>query len=282
MNADFKNGIDELQNLGFTNLESEIYVYLLGAGASSGYGIAQAISKPAANVYKAINTLDKKGAILLDEGNTRLCSAVPAEELLNALQRSFDSSKDRVGQFLQKIQVIDTDERIFRLKTPEQVYEKCESLIAQAEGMVLIDAFSATLDPLLDTISRTERRGVPIAVHSYDTSTFSRGRIFHNPAGRAVREKWSGNWLNIIVDSKSFIMAYFSQDMNRVLQAVWSNSPYISGVYHSALVAELQLSQLKSEMQKTSNIGVIQDVVTDMDQYFSSHQPVENSLLKMT
>lgn len=280
MDIDFKSGVDELQNLGFTNLESQIYVHLLGSGASSGYAIAQAISKPAANVYKAINTLEKKGALLLDEGQTRLCSAVPAEELLNALQRSFDSSKDRVGQFLQNIQTSETDERIFRLKTPEQVFEKCRTLIIQAEEMVLIDAFSASLKSLQNIIDQTQKRGVPIALHSYDTPTFPGGRIFHNPEGQKVRKKWKGNWLNLIVDSKSFVMAYFSQDMKQVLQAVWSNSPYISGVYHSALVAELQLSQLKSTLLQTTDIAEIQDLVADMTHYFDHHLSGDASLLK--
>jgi len=42
---------------GFTNLESEIYVFLLGESPATGYRIAQAIGKPAANTYKAIESL---------------------------------------------------------------------------------------------------------------------------------------------------------------------------------------------------------------------------------
>ena len=77
------NGIEELEYLGFTQLESEVYTFLLGANASTGYAISQAIAKPAANVYKAITTLENKGAVYVEEGSSRLCTAVSSDELLN-------------------------------------------------------------------------------------------------------------------------------------------------------------------------------------------------------
>ena len=91
-------GIDELRELGLTDLEASIYVQLLGTKASTGYAIAKAIAKPVANVYKALTTLEKKGAIYVEEGSNRLCSAVPAEELLDAMERNFKGNKEKAVQ----------------------------------------------------------------------------------------------------------------------------------------------------------------------------------------
>ena len=50
-------GIDALRELGFTELESRIYIFLLEESPATGYRIAQAIEKPVANTYKAIELL---------------------------------------------------------------------------------------------------------------------------------------------------------------------------------------------------------------------------------
>jgi len=264
-----ENGIEELQNLGFTHLESEIYIYLLGSEASSGYAIAQAISKPAANVYKAINTMEQKGAILIDEGSTRLCHAVPAEELLNALQHNFETNKKQAGQFLESIDTAHANDKVFRLKKPEQVFEKCRNLIAHANKFVLVDAFKPALSPLLGDMEAAQGRGVEIAIHSYEATELPGVRAFLNPKGNDTRRKWQGQWLNLTVDAKNFIMAYFTEDLKKVEMAIWSNSPYISTVYHSALVSELQMSEIRRKISQTDDIAEIRQLMSDMEKYFA-------------
>src|SRR5262244_1295461 len=85
--------IDALTRLGFTALEAEVYTWLLGEPGATGYRIAQGIGKPVANTYKALESLQKKGAILVEEDESRLCRAVPPEELLTQLERGFASSR---------------------------------------------------------------------------------------------------------------------------------------------------------------------------------------------
>lgn len=281
MTTNTKKGIDDLQNLGFTNLESEIYIHLLGAGASSGYAIAQAISKPAANVYKAINTLENKAAILVDEGGTRLCQAVPAEELLNALQHVFEENKMHASKFLESININHENDKVFRLKKPEQVYEKCKSLLKQAKSFVVIDAFMPALEPLLSDIKAAKKRGVNIAIHRYEDSEFPEAEVFFNPLGTDIQRIWNGQWLNLTIDSENFIMAYFSDDLGKVEMAIWSNSPYISGVYHSALISELQMSELKFKINQTDDIKEIRKLMKAREKYF--HQSFNfNSELRKT
>jgi len=278
MNTEVNNGLSELQNLGFTHLESEIYVHLLGAGASSGYAIAQAISKPAANVYKAINTLEKKGAILIDEGGTRLCHAVAAEELLNALQSNFETSKKQASQFLASIDMDQTNDKVFRLKKPEQIFEKCRNLLNHASKFVVIDAFLPALDTIQADIEAAQKRGVQVAIHSYDKTEIPGARAFSNPRGNDVQQRWKGQWLNLTVDSKSFIMAYFSVDLKQVDMAVWSNSPYISTVYHSALISELQLSELKHRISTTEDIEEMRTLMSEMEKYFAQSFLIDSNI----
>lgn len=263
------NGIVELKALGFTQLESEIYIYLLGAKPSSGYAISQAISKPAANVYKAINTLESKGAILVDDSKTRLCIPVPADELLNALEHTFKSQKERASKFLHQIERNEDDDKVYRLNKPEQVFEKCRKLLAQAQEYIVIDAFKTVLAPLTSEIETAAARGVKTAIHTYEPVEIKNARTFHNSEGQSIRDKWSGQWLNLVVDGRNFVMAYLSSDLSLVHQAVWSRSRYISWVYHSGLIAEQQLSEIKRQLKQINDIDVIRDLAANMESYFT-------------
>lgn len=279
MQIDQNNGINELHALGFTNLEAEIYIHLLGAKASTGYAISQAIGKPTANVYKAINTLEKKGAILIDEGDTRLCVPVPSGELLNALQRSFMTQKERASQFLKQVENTGSTDTVYRLSHPEQVFEKCRKLLNNAEEIVLVDAFSSALAPIMDELEAAVARGVKIALHGYDDINLDGVKVFNNPSGQAMQEKWSGQWINLIGDSQNFVMAYLSKDLSIVHQAVWSNSRYISWIYHSALLAEQQLSEVKTMLANTDSIETIREFVASMDAFFLLKSPGYSELL---
>lgn len=75
-------------------------------------------------------------------------------------------------------------------------------------------------------------------------------------------------------------MAYFSADLAKVHQAVWSRSDYISGVYYSALQAELQLSELKSTLLKADSLKEVHKLIGGMEQFFSIPQSSGNELMK--
>ena len=72
-----ENSTEPLVALGFTGLESEIYSLLLRESAVTGYRIAKGLRKPAANVYKAIEALEAKGAVMVDQGRHRVRRGAP-------------------------------------------------------------------------------------------------------------------------------------------------------------------------------------------------------------
>ena len=67
-----KDAAKLLVEFGFTDLEAEIYLFLLGSSPTTGYRVAKGIRKPAANTYKALQTLATKGAILVEDGGVFL------------------------------------------------------------------------------------------------------------------------------------------------------------------------------------------------------------------
>ena len=78
-----------LMTLGLNQLEAETYLYLLTHDLQTGYRIGQALGKPSANVYKALEALARKGAVMIEEGESRTCRAIPMTEFLSHLEASF-------------------------------------------------------------------------------------------------------------------------------------------------------------------------------------------------
>src|SRR3954454_24931874 len=103
------SSINALVGLGFTGLEAEIYTALLAESPVTGYRVAQAIGKPAANVYKAIASLEAKGAVLVDDGASRVCRAVPPDELLARLERGFAERKAQAASALARLRGAEGD-----------------------------------------------------------------------------------------------------------------------------------------------------------------------------
>src|SRR5437764_15136779 len=89
--------LDALIELGLSGSEAAAYAYLVRHSPATAYKVAKGIGKPVANTYKAIASLEEKGAVLVDDGESRLCRAVPPEEFLARLDRRFRAQRSRAA-----------------------------------------------------------------------------------------------------------------------------------------------------------------------------------------
>jgi len=81
-----KQQIEVLTDLGLNNLEAEIYLTLLKESDLTGYKIAKILGKQRSNIYKAIESLLQKGAILINEqNNSNIYSAIPITSYITLL-----------------------------------------------------------------------------------------------------------------------------------------------------------------------------------------------------
>jgi sugar-specific transcriptional regulator TrmB len=235
---------ESLTALGFTELEADVYVFLLGESPATGYRVAQAIAKPVANTYKAFQTLQAKGAVVAEDGDGRLCRAVPPEDLLGQLERRFQEHRQRAGRALARPKADPDDHRVYQLRTPAQVLERCRRMLADCRHVAIVDAFPRTLEELRPAVEEAAARGVTVAVQAYQHAVVPGAEVTVNPDGAAVVRRWPGQWLNLVTDGREYVLAFLTEDLQAVHQAVWSGSAYLSWVYHSAVAAEVVLREL--------------------------------------
>jgi HTH-type transcriptional regulator, sugar sensing transcriptional regulator len=243
-----------LTAIGFTALEAEVYAYLSASSAATGYRVAQSIGKPAANVYKAIDTLIQKGAVLVEEGESRLCRAVPPDELIDRLADEHRGRLAEARSTLARLERIQEDERVYQIRNREQVMARAIEMLRQAESIALLDLFPEPLQELRAEMEAAAARRVDVAAKIYAPAVLQGVRLSEDPDGARVRERWPGQWMNLVIDGKEHLIALLSHDGQRVLQAIWSQSVYISWVYHSALSGEVELARLRAALRTSASI----------------------------
>src|SRR5262249_27302628 len=274
------DAFQSLASLGFTELEAEIYVSLLQHSPATGYRVAQSIGRPVANTYKAIESLQPKGAVLVDEGASRLCRAVPAEELLAQLERTFQRRRQDAANALASLHAAPEDERVYQLQSVEQVFERCRRMLAECQDAAILDVFPRPLDELRDPLAETARRGVRIAVKAYAPAVIAGVDVVVHPQGRATLRRWPRQWLNPVTDGREHLLAFLTADLQGLHQAVWSGSAYLSWVYHGAVAAELILAGLLRNLEEKATAADLRQAIAGYQYLFRADLPGARALLE--
>src|SRR5262245_24862626 len=274
------DAFQSLTSLGFTELEAEVYVSLLQSSPATGYRVAQSIGRPVANTYKAIESLQNKGAVLVDEGANRLCRAVPAEELLAQLERSFQRRRQEAASALASLQAAPDDERIYQLQSAEQVFERCRRMLEECQEAVILDIFPKPLEELRDALEEMVRRGVRVVIKAYAPAALPGANIVVHPQGRATLKRWPGQWLNVVTDGQEHLLAFLTSDARGLHQAVWSGSAYLSWVYHSAVAAEVILAAVQRGLEEGATAADLRHALAGYQDLFKPDLPGVRALLE--
>ncbi len=235
---------DALRDLGLNDLEAEVYLHLLPSSAKTAYSIAKSIGKPSANVYTAIESLFRKGAILVEEGKNRLCSAVPVESFLTLLERDMVRKAERAREQLKQVETIKENEGVFRLQSASLVFEKCISMLEGAEEVVVLDAFPAVVDKLKDAIESTIQRGIRVYLQLYAPCEIEGAEISFLHGAEDSMNYWKADQLNVVVDSRENLLALLDKEHQVVHEAFWSRNIYLSCVLHAGLLHEMTIHKL--------------------------------------
>ncbi|HLK58979.1 MAG TPA: helix-turn-helix domain-containing protein [Chthonomonadaceae bacterium] len=238
----------KLMALGFTAVEAKIYVFLLQESPATGYRIAQSLGMPLSNTYKAAEALQSRGALLVEEGEPRSYRAVPSDELLSRLEREFLTLRAEAADALTGLERPTPDPGVYQLHSHNQVVERARSMLARCRQVVLLDLFPEPLEELRDAIEATVARGVLVAILAYQPTELAGAEVVVEPQGMNVLHRWPGQWLNLVIDGTECLIAFLESGGSRLHQAIWSESPYISWVYHSAMAWSLTGPALEQQI----------------------------------
>jgi len=229
---------EALAGLGFTGLESEIYAFLLGESPATGYRIAQGIGKPVANTYKAIQSLEAKGAISVDEEGSRMCRAVPVEDVMSRIARDFERRRADALQALTSLGGKRESERIYSLKSRDQVLQQANALISGAQKQiwgVVSPSFASALGPAIRTQNVENKVRTLSAELPEDTTD--------------LHEKWPGEVLILVADGQQCLFALLDRWAN-VVQASWTRGAFLALLLQEGLSASATLRDIAEQLEE--------------------------------
>ena len=253
--------IEALSELGFNGLESEIYVFLQRESPATGYRIAQAISKPAANVYKALDTLLAKGAVELEDGKTRQLRPVPYRELLQRLERRYSDHLTAAATSLSELPGPQEDVRIYHLQTRDQVLSRCRAMLESAEQFAVLDIFPEPLAALQSDLKAAADRGLKVVIRLYSPDDIDGAQVVLSPDYEEIRQRFPAQWLNLVGDATEFLMAMLRSGSGEVVHAIWTASPVLSCARHSSLLSEIGFAAVRRDLAARAPLSEIQSTV---------------------
>ncbi|HVG23360.1 MAG TPA: helix-turn-helix domain-containing protein [Thermoanaerobaculia bacterium] len=251
------NATELLTQLGLNELEAAIYVHLLQHEPVTAYRVGQALGKQTANVYKAVEVLARRGAVVIEEGETRLCRAVPVKEFLRHTERDFLATTRAAAEQLGKLHQPTFDERVYRIESPAQVFEQAATMLAGADSVAIVDAFPAALRQIRAAVEKAIRRGVKAYVQVYEPTDLPGAILVHPGRSAESLAHWQSEQLNVVADGRQCLLALLSPTLDVVHQAMWSRSLYLSSILHSGLTAEHTLHRLMHARGATATQKVL-------------------------
>ena len=230
-----------LIGLGFTGLEAEIYDFLLDEPPATGYRVAQALSKPPGVTYKAIESLESKGALLADTSDRKLYRAVDAEELLEQLDRRHRRQSDNARRALVRQRSPRVDDGLYQLHSADQVYVRAAAILTQSREFVVASICPAPMKTLRDQLADTAARGVAVGVKTFESVKLPGAKLVPDPRGKEAVDGGPGQWFTLNADGRETLLALFDHEGQTLHQGLWTQSPFVSWILFTGIASNLEL-----------------------------------------
>lgn len=238
-----------LVHLGFTGLEADVYAFLIRESPATGYRIAQALGRPVGSIYKAVEGLEAKGAILTtDDGENRLARAVPIAEMLDRLEHEFQTRRQAAADAFVASADVEDDERVYQLHSREQFYARCRAMLARARAFALLSIGPTPLQELSADLAATTARGVAVGVKAFAPCEVPGAEMVLDPRGMTAIENGPGQWMSLTIDGAEFTLALFTPDGASLHQATWSASAFLSWLFFTGLSSDFVLAAIKTAL----------------------------------
>lgn len=271
---------NKIRSLGFNELETTIYIWLLENNRSTGYRIANSINKPVANTYNALKSLEKKGAVVSDNSSkSKYFNTVEVEVFLNKLEREFMQTKKLIIEDAKKLHVQQESEGIFIIHSPELAFEKAINMIQTTETALLVDCFPKPLEKIKLSIEEKSSENISIHLKNYcDTKIDNINQIKSNNPELPV-EGLGAEWMTILKDTNEALVALFTKDGKDLKHCIWTKNSFLSFVLFNGSIFEFGYTEIFDTIfdNKSHKIDRIKDLIFNQRKIFKYlYQKVES------
>jgi HTH-type transcriptional regulator, sugar sensing transcriptional regulator len=180
-----KKFVNKLKDFGLNSYEAKIWVALLSRGISSAGELSDISNVPRSRTYDVLESLERKGFIVMKIGKPIKYIAVPPSEVVERVKRNIlddaqkqadlveDIKKDVVLQelttlYTQGVEIVEPSDFSASLRDRTNMYSNLNMMIKGAERSIVIMTTAKGLarkaDVLKRTLEKAKARGVDIKI----------------------------------------------------------------------------------------------------------------------
>lgn len=232
-----------LVNIGFSQVEANVYLALLKESPLTGYKIASIISKSRSNVYQALKSLEQKGAVVkLQGGRNMSYKAVSVERVLQAKERKFQNMKSEVIEAFKNLNTEEGNDEIYNLQNMEQVYAKTNDIIRNTKRIIFVETPKILLPRIKKSLLQAVERGVTVTVYSDDIEELEGCDVIKFAPVVLADQKynsWPIDWFCAAADGSEFIIATTRNQQEELVHALYSCNKFIAGWIYSDMLYQI-------------------------------------------
>jgi sugar-specific transcriptional regulator TrmB len=246
-----KDFLNKLRDFGLNSYESKLWTALLSRGISTAGELSDIANVPRSRSYDVLESLEKKGFIIMKLGKPIKYIAVPPAEVIERVKKKIKEDSDKASLIIdqlkdselleelnvlhtQGIDLIDPSEMSGLLKGRNNLYNHLESMINSAKDSVTImtteDGFLRKSDSLLTNFKKAKDRGVKIKIAaSLSPEALQAARhVLKTSSVRAcddIRARF------LIADAKHMVLMVLDDKGTHPTYdlGIWINSPFLAG-----------------------------------------------------
>ena len=271
-----------LREMGLSDLEAKVYIWLLENKRSTGYKIAVEIGKPVANTYKALRSLEKKGAVVRDNSSSKTYfDTIPVEEFLNKIEKEFNTKREKIITEVKKLDVQQEPIGIYELQSAELVYEKAIGMIKTAEDTLLIDCFPAPMKMIKEHLTEKRSKDIFIYVKNYSGEDIDNVHQIKADNAELPISELDGQWLIVLKDTVESLIAFFNKDGTELNHCIWIKDPFISFVLFNGSAHEFNYTEVYEKVYNNENnkIEKIKSVIQRYQNIYKFMRSEEKNIL---
>ncbi|PZO94830.1 TrmB family transcriptional regulator [Streptococcus halichoeri] len=216
--------VNKMKQFGYTEAETNIYLSLVENGSMTGYEVSKKSGVPRSKVYNILETLVKKGVVLVNKSEPKNYSAISPEEFVSMLKQTTLSDIQFLDDHLSQIKEKEDDALLWQLDNEEAIRHKMLYMIEHANESLYIQIWDDCLSPqIIDALCAAEKR-----LEEFVCVLFSEDGHYDLPFKRFYAhgfeieklEDMGGRWINLICDDRLVLFG----TLNTTCDVIWTHN----------------------------------------------------------
>lgn len=240
-----------LRALGMTPLEAEAYGFLVREGSSTGYRVAQAIGRPAGNMYKSLEAMEARGFVMSsDEEGGRLYRAVPVREVGGRVVREVERAAGRAARELERSGAISgegaPDDRLYAIVERGAAMERARAMIAGASDFIVLSACPVFVDALREELEEAAARHVAVGIKTFGPGRVEGAHVVMDSRGESAWREGPGQWMSISADGREVLSVLLDHAGEHLETAHWSRNPLLNWQMYTGIATNILLAEVEA------------------------------------